>query len=193
MKKFLIALVLILTLCLSAFTLTACGSDKDGGSDKDFVSEGLEYSLINDGTEYEVVGIGDCRGRNIAIPSSYQNKPVTSIGDGAFEDCTSLTEIIIPDSITNIGYDAFESCTSLKSVVIPNSVKSICGEAFQRCKSLKSITIPDSVTSIGSAVFYDCTSLKTIYCEADSQPSIGWESDWKDGCNAQVVWGYKGQ
>ena len=37
----------------------------------------------------------------------------------------------------------------------------------------------------------DCTSLETIYCEAESQPS-GWDSEW-NGCNAQVVWGYKGE
>ena len=54
-------------------------------------------------------------------------KGYTSIGDYAFEDCTKLTSIEIPDSVTDIGYEAFQSCTNLTSVTIPDSVTSIGG------------------------------------------------------------------
>lgn len=77
------------------------------------------------------------------------------------------------DSITNIGYCAFNDCSSLTSITIPQSVTSIGEVAFQYCKSLTSVTIPNSVTSIGLAAFHGCTSLTTITCEATTPPTLG--------------------
>ena len=95
--------------------------------------------------------------KSITIPNS-----VTSIGDVAFSGCSSLTSITIPNSVTSIGDFAFEYCHSLTSITIPNSVTSIGGSAFSGCSSLKSITIPDSVTNIGDFTFYGCTNLQTV-------------------------------
>ncbi len=102
-----------------------------------------------------------------SIPDS-----VTSIGDYAFYDCTSLTSVTIGNSVTSIGGDAFKNCTGelilncsclglyggqFTKVVIGNGVTSIGSSAFSGCTSLTSITIPDSVTSIGEEAFYGCT------------------------------------
>ncbi len=154
-------------------------------------SEGLKYSLNSDNASYRVSGIGSCTDRVVVIPAVYNNKPVTSIGSEAFEDCTSLASIIIPDSVTSIGYAAFFYCSSLAVITIPAGMTSIYAHAFDGCTSLTSISIPDSVTSIGEKAFSGCRSLTDIYCEASSCPS-GWDSGWKYTCPATVHWGYHG-
>ena len=92
-----------------------------------------------------------------SIPSS-----VTSIGGGAFYNCTGLTSIAIPNSVTSIGGGAFSDCTGLASVAIPNSVTSIGDESFSGCTGLTSVSIPNSVTSIGDEAFSGCTGLTSV-------------------------------
>ncbi len=58
---------------------------------------------------------------------------VTSIGSGAFEDCTSLSSLVIHDGVTSIGDSVFRGCSSLCSLVIPNSVNDIEDRAFEGC------------------------------------------------------------
>jgi hypothetical protein len=87
---------------------------------------------------------------------------VTTIGNYAFYQCTSLTSITIPSSVTTIGELAFAWCSSLASITIPNSVTTIGSHAFYQCTSLTSITIPNSVTTIGESAFSDCYSLTSI-------------------------------
>ena len=94
------------------------------------------------------------------------------IGSYAFERCSELTSISLPNGITSIGDNAFYNCSNLASVTIPNSVKSIGAGAFDSCSKLTSITIPNSVTSIGSYAFYSCTDLASIIIP-NSVTSIG--------------------
>lgn len=92
-----------------------------------------------------------------------------------------VISINIPDSVTTIGNNAFEYCSSLTSVTIPNSVTSIGISAFQGCSSLTSVTIGNSVTSIGSNAFNGCTNLSSVtYNGTKSQfTSITKGSGWK--------------
>lgn len=94
---------------------------------------------------------------NVIIPDG-----VTSIGNEAFEHCTSLTNVIIPDGVISIRRYAFRGCVSLKNITIPNSVTSIGDFAFKGCTSLTSVTIPNSVTSIESWAFSGCESLTNV-------------------------------
>ena len=98
---------------------------------------------------------------SVIIPNS-----VTSIGDAAFSGCERLTSVTIPNSVTSIGWSTFSGCRSLTTITIPNSVTIIeCG-AFSSCSSLTTITIPNSVTKIEGGVFggafQNCSSLTTI-------------------------------
>jgi len=101
--------------------------------------------------------------QNTTIPSS-----VTSIGNYAFENCTSLISVTIPNSITNIGNEAFSNCSGLTSVYIPNSVTKIGEKAFGGCSSLTCVTIGNSVYTIGDYAFYRCDSLETLNYNAVS-------------------------
>lgn len=95
--------------------------------------------------------------QNTSIPNS-----VTSIGNSAFANCSSLTSIRIPNSVTTIGGYAFLSCTGLTNIVIPNSVTTIGDYTFNGCSSLESVEIPNSVNYIGSYQFVGCDELTDI-------------------------------
>ena len=114
-----------------------------------------------------IFGAGNTSVTGVVIPNS-----VTSIGDSAFQECTNLASITIGNGVTSIGSRAYYGCTSLTSVTIPNSVTSIGAYAFNNCTGLTSITIPNSVTSIGDAAFYLCRVLTSITIP-NSVTSIG--------------------
>ena len=96
-----------------------------------------------------------------SLTSIVISNSVVSIGDGAFK-FSSLSNIVIPDSMTCIGSGAFWGCCSLSNVVVPDSVTSIGIGAFRICSSLSNVIIPNSVTSIGNGTFYGCRSLSNI-------------------------------
>lgn len=93
---------------------------------------------------------------SVTIPNN-----TTNIGINAFGDCYNLVSVTIPNSVTSIGYLAFGSCMKLASVAIPNSVTRLYG-AFNACRSITKITIPDSVTNIDASTFNGCFALSQV-------------------------------
>ncbi|MDR2840372.1 MAG: leucine-rich repeat protein, partial [Paludibacter sp.] len=110
--------------------------------------------------------------RNYTTAVDIQNG-ITSIGEYAFFNLSSLTSVTISNSVTSIGYAAFAYCSDLTSITIPNSVTIIGEGAFFNCSGLTSITIPNSVTSIGDLAFTYCVGLTSITCNATIPPSLG--------------------
>ena len=135
----------------------------------DFQSGDLYYNITSE-TTVEVIRGDYSVLTTTSIPETVTNDgttySVTSIGDYAFDGCSSLTSLTIPNSVTSIGERAFRSCSSLTTLTIPNSVTSIGYEAFYNCSSLTSITIPNSVTSIGERAFRSCSSLTSVVWNA---------------------------
>jgi len=123
----------------------------------------LNYTLNDDETSYSVELKADASPIKLKIADVHLGKPVISIPNKAFEQCFSLTSIIIPDSVKNMGAFIFHNCISLISIIMPANISSIEMSTFFNCSSLTSIVIPSSVTSIGMDAFFNCSSLTSIF------------------------------
>ncbi len=119
-----------------------------------------EYEIADDETVF-IVGY---RGSDVSIvlPSEINGKAVTTIGDDAFDGCTSLNNVQLSNSITNIPHRTFYNCTSLASINVPDGVKWIGDNAFAGCTSLASVELPTSLSTINDSAFSDCSSLTSV-------------------------------
>lgn len=141
-----------------------------------YLESGEYYYKVNDDNTATITKyIG--KGGDAVIPTEINGMKVTAIGNtpgriGAFEYCTTLTSVVIPEGVTEIQDNAFYYCTMLTSVVIPEGVTKIQDNAFYSCHSLKMITIPASVTVIWHCAFADCPNLQSVYFEGDA-PQTG--------------------
>ena len=155
-------------------------------------TDGIGYTLSDDGNYYICSGMGTATGTQVIIAPEYNGKPVTVIAQRAFYNNRNITSVIIPDTVTSIGASAFEYCTALSEITIPDSVTSVGSKAFYNCKGmvgatvggyigndmfqyctkLETVVICDGVTSIGSWAFAGCEKLETATVP-DSVTSIG--------------------
>ena len=133
---------------------------KDNGLDYNYSDGDYIYKELADGN-VEITGYTG-KASALSIPSTLGGKKVTTIGVRAFQNCTSIKSVTIPDSVTSIAIYAFQSCSGLTSITIPNGVKIIKASTFQNCTGLTSVTIPKSVTEIEPQAFLNCDSLKTV-------------------------------
>ena len=109
--------------------------------------------------------------RGLEKLSFQKNSKLKYIGEGAFELCTHLNSIEIPESVMEIGKGAFSYCVSLENIEIPSNIKNIEDNVFYCCKALKSIKISKDIQSIGENAFSDCTNLIFVECEENSKLS----------------------
>lgn len=122
----------------------------------------------------------------VTIPESVNGFTVTGINRLSFSR-SYITEIVIPHTVTSIGNQAFQGCSSLTSVIIaddenngaPATLTTIGEEAFFGCTNLKSIRFPASLTSIEADAFYHCFGVTDVYCYANPT-ALTWN---EDGCD----------
>ena len=105
----------------------------------------------------------------------------TNVCDSAFQGCTNLTAINIPDSVVDIGKSALKGCSSITNVVLGNGVRNIGEYAFSGCSNLKRIAIPNGVSTINTYSFENCRQLVTVSLP-NSLTDIAWGSF--DGCSS---------
>jgi len=120
-------------------------------------SEILKFTSNGDDTCY-VSGIGTCRDTDIIIPAkSPAGDWVTGIGDHAFEGCTGLTSVVIPDSVTSIGSSAFYGCTGLTSVSFEDATTVWYASTSSTATSGTNISV--------ASASKNATYLKSTYCD----------------------------
>lgn len=91
-----------------------------------------------------------------------ENSQLTTIGRGAFFNCTSLNEMIIPDLVTSIGYGAFQGCTQLRTIVFPDALTIINDFMCHGCSSLDSLRLPANLQTIRYRSFYETPKLRKV-------------------------------
>lgn len=90
-------------------------------------------------------------------------KEVTQLGTRAFEDCSSLQTIELPENLETLGEDyVFGYCSSLTSIVIPEKIEVITYSCFVQCSSLKAVTLPQNLKGIEHEAFSGCSALSSI-------------------------------
>lgn len=116
---------------------------------------------------------------DIVIPSQIDGKTVSAIGNvtgttGAFEGCTNITAVVIPEGVTEIQDNAFYGCTSLETVTIPSSVTLLRNCAFCDCPNLRAVYFEGDAPQQANYVF-DSTENVTMYYQ---DGTAGWENPW---------------
>ena len=134
-------------------------------TEANIVADGEYYLRSSSGKEYLPTEntIGERMFTSRGLQTILLPKSVTSIDDNAFFSCHSLNKVVIYDnSVKTIGMAAFEYCSSLADIILPEGVTTIARSAFEGCSSLSRIDLPEGVTTIGHSAFYGCEKLSSV-------------------------------
>ena len=99
---------------------------------------------------------------HVVIPSTFNDRTVTVIGEKAFYSLAAIVEVTIPDTIVEIDKYAFARCTELTAINLPAGLLEIDDYAFAECDKLASVNLGSSITTIGEKAFWGCTALTNI-------------------------------
>ncbi len=138
-----LSLILVLLLSFSLLSVSAFAARPYPSQPTTSIYNGILTYRVSRNSGITITKCDATASGIVEIPSHIDDVAVTSIGDYAFQHCTEITGVIIPETVTGIGYSAFYGCTALKSIDIPRSVNKIEYAAFYNCKALKTATISD--------------------------------------------------
>lgn len=122
-------------------------------------------------TGWHVVGFEGTPER-LSIPETHDGAPVNFLGSHAFEGCTSLKSIHIPDTVAYLGKFAFQGCTSLADVRLPGTAGTLSLGLFWGCSALRRVHVPEGVRTVGDGAFRNCDALEALELP-DSLEEIG--------------------
>ena len=171
--------VIVILFVLTAFTVTSVSAITF------YLSNGYRYRDITASTvalsgyesnDTELIIPEKLDGRTVISVDSYafygntditaldfsQASGLSAIGDGAFCECSSLQNVVIPSTVNSIAEMAFQDCTALETIRFDAQVSKIDRQMFIRCSSLTDFIVPDAVTSILDFAFADCSALERI-------------------------------
>lgn len=127
--------------------------------------DGIEYTVVGD--NLVLTGCDESVNGEIVIPDYIDGTGVVSIGEKAFEDRSSITEIKLPETITSIGDRAFSGCSNLLSFEMPESVTKLGKSVFENCRNLRTVKISSNILTVPEKTFSGCSSLKNVSLSAD--------------------------
>lgn len=142
---------------------SSSSSSSSSASSSDTGSSLLEIRKRNNAEAY-VYACQKSASGTVTIPAQWNGLPVTSIHSYAFDNCSSVTKIILPDSIKTIESYAFFSCGMLE-ISIPASVSTIGASAFYGCKALKKLALPEGLKTIRRQLF-TYSGVQAVYIPA---------------------------
>lgn len=150
MKKRFVSLLVALSITLTFLPIGAVAA-----APIKFTDGNLKYTVNADGESVTVSGTSG-KPTQLTIESSIsdgngKSYTVTKIATWAFNECNTLTEVTLPNTVDEIGYQSFFKCSNLTNVTIPEGVKKIGQAAFYGCSQLTSITIPSTITNMDTA------------------------------------------
>ncbi len=158
-------LALLLAVSILAMAVPAYAAETDVADVPVPAAAGENYTLENgveltfDSSTGTITSCLTNGASSLDIPRELGGTAVTAIGEGAFMNCDSFTQITIPDTITSIGLNAFNNCDGITSITVPGSVKQMDAHIFTLCSRLQRVELAEGLTFTGTMMFSECDSL----------------------------------
>ena len=125
------------------------------------VSDGFVYNATLDGLGYIAEAyVGNAT--VVAMPSTFNGKPIVELGAYLFYNNGSITSIALPGQLKSIGLASFKNATQLTTISMPNSVTHIDTDAFSGASGLTQVNFSSSLVFIGNNAFDFCGNIASV-------------------------------